>query len=110
MSFTVVLIENCRKCTPKFINHMGTAVNLTKTKNSDSNSINVMTIAHKDHRNKDEHVNASTHQRLKDSKYNMVNFNILQICDALRDLVPFAQLKKREKHPWRSVNFSKVAG
>ena len=32
------------------------------------------------------------------------------ICDALRDLVPFVQFKKREKHPWRSVNFSKVAG
>ena len=32
-----------------------------------------------------------------------------QICDALRDLVAFVQFKKREKHPWRSVNFSKVA-
>ena len=31
-------------------------------------------------------------------------------CDALRDLVPFVQFKKREKHPWRNVNFSKVAG
>ena len=31
-------------------------------------------------------------------------------CDALRDLVPFVQFKKREKHTWRSVNFSKVAG
>ena len=31
------------------------------------------------------------------------------ICDALRDLVAFAQFKKREKHPWRSVKFSKVA-
>ena len=28
-------------------------------------------------------------------------------CDALRDLVPFVQFKKREKHPGRSVNFSK---
>ena len=33
----------------------------------------------------------------------------LHICGALRDLVPFAQFKKREKHPWRSINFSKVA-
>ena len=32
------------------------------------------------------------------------------ICDALRDLVPFVQFKKREKHSWRIVNFSKVAG
>ena len=27
----------------------------------------------------------------------------------LRDLVPFAQFKKREKHPWKSVTFSKAA-
>ena len=27
-------------------------------------------------------------------------------CDALRDLVPFVQFKKREKHPWRNVNLS----
>ena len=31
------------------------------------------------------------------------------ICDGLRDLVPFVQFKKREKHPWTSVIFSKVA-
>ena len=33
-----------------------------------------------------------------------------ELCDALRDLVPFLQFKKREKHLWRSVTFSKVAG
>ena len=32
------------------------------------------------------------------------------ICGALHDLVPFVQFKKREKHPWRSFEFSKVAG
>ena len=32
------------------------------------------------------------------------------MCDAFRNLVPFVQLKKREKHPWRSVTLSKVAG
>ena len=32
------------------------------------------------------------------------------ICGALRDLVPLVQFTKREKHPWKSVNFSKVAG
>ena len=32
------------------------------------------------------------------------------IFDALRPVVPFVQFKKREKHPWRSVTFSKVAG
>ena len=32
------------------------------------------------------------------------SFNL--ICGALCDLVPFVQFKKREKHPWRSVNFS----
>ena len=31
------------------------------------------------------------------------------ISGALRDLAPFAQFKKREKHPWRSVTFRKVA-
>ena len=31
-------------------------------------------------------------------------------CGALRDLVTFVQFKKREKHPWRSVTFSKFAG
>ena len=29
--------------------------------------------------------------------------------NVLRDLVPFVQFKKHEKHPWRSVNFNKVA-
>ena len=32
------------------------------------------------------------------------------ICGALRDLVPFVKFKKCGKHPWRSVNFSRVAG
>ena len=32
------------------------------------------------------------------------------ISGALRDLLPCAQFKKREKHPWRSFPFSKVAG
>ena len=38
-----------------------------------------------------------------------VNIKIMFICGALRDLVPFLQFKKREKHPWRSANFSNVA-
>ena len=29
-------------------------------------------------------------------------------CDALRDLAPFVQFKKREKYPWKSVTFRKV--
>ena len=33
-----------------------------------------------------------------------------KIYGVLCDLVPFVQFKKREKHPWRSVNFSKVTG
>ena len=36
--------------------------------------------------------------------------NVPMQCDVLQDLVPFVQFKKREKHPWRSVTFSKVAG
>ena len=31
-----------------------------------------------------------------------------KICGALRDLVPFVQFKKCEKHPWRSVNLIKL--
>ena len=33
---------------------------------------------------------------------------VIEICDALRDLVSFAQFKKRERHPLRSITFSKV--
>ena len=29
-------------------------------------------------------------------------------CGELRDVIPFVQFKKREKHPWKSDNFSKV--
>ena len=36
------------------------------------------------------------------------NLESVFICDALRDLVLFLQFKKREKHPWSSVNFRKV--
>ena len=34
----------------------------------------------------------------------------INIFGTLRVLVAFAQFKKRKKHPWRSVNFSKVTG
>ena len=30
--------------------------------------------------------------------------------DVLHDLLPFVQFKKHEKHPWKSVTFSKVTG
>ena len=36
-------------------------------------------------------------------------FFATSICGALRDLVAFVQFEKREKLPWTSVNFSKVA-
>ena len=32
------------------------------------------------------------------------SYKITHKCDALRDLVPFVQFKKREKHLWKSVN------
>ena len=32
------------------------------------------------------------------------------MCGALCDLVPFVKFKKREKHPRKSVTFSKVPG
>ena len=34
----------------------------------------------------------------------------VNICHVLRDLVQFVQFKKREKHQWKSITFSKVAG
>ena len=40
----------------------------------------------------------------------IMNKALTSICDVLRDLVPFVQFKKREKHPWRNDTFSKVAG
>ena len=47
---------------------------------------------------------------LKNFLSRLTIFIFKNVCDALRDLVPFVQFKKREKHPWRSVTFSKVAG
>ena len=38
----------------------------------------------------------------------LFHFSEKIICNALRDLVPLVQYKKREKYPWRSVTFSKV--
>ena len=40
--------------------------------------------------------------------FTLFHFSEKIMCNALRDLVPFVQYKKREKHPWRSVTFSKV--
>ena len=47
------------------------------------------------------------------TKRTLVNLNncycMKKKCNALRDLVPFFQFKKREKHPTKSATFSKVA-
>ena len=58
----------------------------------------------------------TTHHQVNEKKYNRIpalldsKNNVLStICDTLRDLSPFIQLKNREKHPWRNVTFSKVA-
>ena len=42
--------------------------------------------------------------------YVIQNEDFLTIGHALRNLVPFVQFKKYEKHPWRSVTVSRVAG
>ena len=47
---------------------------------------------------------------LKSLLQNIWPKNGLTYSDALRDLVPFVQFKKREKYPWRSVTFSKHEG
>ena len=36
--------------------------------------------------------------------------SFIEICNALRGLVPLAQFKKREKNPWRSVILVKLQG
>ena len=46
--------------------------------------------------------------RLVSDLKNYLQMSLL-ICDVLRDLVPFAQLRKREKHPWRSATFSNAS-
>ena len=44
---------------------------------------------------------------LADHKFRHIFQDCLNpICDALHDLVPFVSIKKCEKHPWRSINFS----
>ena len=40
----------------------------------------------------------------------LISLSIQSRSDALWDLESFVQLKKREKHQRRSVNFSKVTG
>ena len=55
------------------------------------------------------HLNTNSIRNKFDSLSIMVENNA-DICGAFRDLVLCAQFKKREKHPWRSVAFSKVAG
>ena len=42
--------------------------------------------------------------------FSFLNILLILLCDAWRDLSPFAQYKKLEKHPWKSVTFGKVAG
>ena len=37
----------------------------------------------------------------------IITLAFIIVCDAMRDLVLFVQFKNREKHPWRSVTFSK---
>ena len=34
----------------------------------------------------------------------------LNICDTLRNLVPFVQIKNRKIYAWRSFTFSKIEG
>ena len=40
---------------------------------------------------------------------NSKRLQMITTCDAMRNLVLFPQFTKREKHPWKSVTFSKVA-
>ena len=53
---------------------------------------------------------ARKYSRMILAVYMIQNEGFLTIGDSLRILVPFVQFKKYEKHPWRSVTVSKVAG
>ena len=39
---------------------------------------------------------------------NYMNLHYIKLCDALRNLVSFAQFKKREKHPWAVILLVKL--
>ena len=47
-------------------------------------------------------------QKVGGAKAPLAPTTLTYICNAVRDLVPFAQSKNHEKHPWRSSNFNKV--
>ena len=52
-------------------------------------------------------VSSNIHRQLSHEIRNSMRraeYGPLKICGALRNLVAFVQFKKREKHPWRSVN------
>ena len=50
------------------------------------------------------------HQRISKYYERDMGFPLDNNCGVLCDFIPFLQFKKREKHPWKNVNFSKVAG
>ena len=47
-----------------------------------------------------------SNEKVKKKKVNSMIQVCQIICAAVRELVPCAQFKNREKQPWRSVNFS----
>ena len=49
-------------------------------------------------------------QKKKVVKVKICSHDNEQKSSALRNLIPCAQFKKRQIHPWRSVTFCKVAG
>ena len=55
--------------------------------------------------NKLEHIEKTDARPVIFSLAMRVTFRKTDICGALRVSVSFVQFKKREKHPWRSVNF-----
>ena len=49
----------------------------------------------------------ATYNSISQPLYQELKHYIGDLCDALRHFVSFVQFKKREKHPWRRVTFSK---
>ena len=91
----------------KFDTHLEKSTSLLDTGNSFSKS-KVFDYERDDNFNHDVNVDGDKQKGQNTSE--LQERYDTTICGALHDLVLFVQFKKREKYPWRSVTFSKVAG
>ena len=55
-------------------------------------------------------VNSNECRSKKYTRKNQIQIKCFSYSDPLDDLVPFLQFKKREKHPWSKVTFTRFEG